>query len=314
MGKAGRCACIFLPYLLGIGALVCLIMVFLGDRYKTDTLQKLWLMKIDTSELKTDIDNDSDLRVLAQALGKSAGQIKDWYTIGLWNQCHGSYKGDEMITEGCSSPHRKYWFDPKKEFNLGDIPVERLYSADFKEALEAYQKASEALYYIFIVAFITTILEILVGIGAIFSRWGSFFTTLVSLVAGVFTVALAIYVSVIFPIISGAINNDLADLKIKSSIGRRVLACLWIAVLCAAVSFLFWFSSICCCSGKSPYGHKGDRPRGRGINAAEKGTYNYERVGPFGPGGAANDGSQVPLTSMAATREGGTAYEPFRHA
>lgn len=88
-----------------------------------------------------------------------------------------------MVTEGCSDPHIKYWFDPKKEFNLGDIPVDELYSDKLKNALNTYHKASNALYYIFIIAFVTTIVEILAGIGAIFSRWGSFFTTLVSLVS-----------------------------------------------------------------------------------------------------------------------------------
>lgn len=132
--------------------------------------------------MKTNIEN-SDLAKFAEALGKSAGDIKDWYTIGLWNQCHGSFKNGEMVTEGCSDPHIKYWFDPKKEFNLGDIPVDELYSDKLKNALNTYHKASNALYYIFIIAFVTTIVEILAGIGAIFSRWGSFFTTLVSLVS-----------------------------------------------------------------------------------------------------------------------------------
>ncbi|KAI5303503.1 hypothetical protein KEM56_007475 [Ascosphaera pollenicola] len=213
-----------------------------------------------------------------------------------------------MVTEGCSDHQIKYWFDPQKEFDLGDISVDELYSSKLKEALNTYHKASDALYYIFMIAFIATIIEIVSGIGAIFSRWGSFFTTLVSLVAGVFTIALAVYVSVMFPIISGAINNDLKDVDITSETGKRVLACLWLAAACAVVSFIFWLMSICCCSGRSPYGHKNDR----NAPVAEKATYPYERVGPFG-NAANNSQSAVPLTSMAA-HPGGTAYEPYRHA
>lgn len=113
-----------------------------------------------------------------------------------------------------------------------------------------------------------------------------------------------------FPIISGAINHDLKDVDIKSNIGKRVLACLWLAAVFAFVSFIFWLMSICCCSGRSPYGHKDTR---RSLDDEKPSSYTYDRVGPFG--GHVSNGSQsaVPLTSMAAN-DGATAYEPYRHA
>jgi hypothetical protein len=71
----------------------------------------------------------------------------------------------------------------------------------------------------------------------------------------------------------------------------------------------FWFLSVCCCSGRSPYNKNAERAS-RGKTRAEKTPYTYERVGsPYmGP----NAGQSVPLNSYGGAQPTGSAYEPFR--
>jgi hypothetical protein len=47
MGKAGRVACIFTPYVLTIASLICIIMVGLGcTKSSSDTLNNLYFMRV----------------------------------------------------------------------------------------------------------------------------------------------------------------------------------------------------------------------------------------------------------------------------
>lgn len=50
MGKAGRVACIFTPYVLTIASLICIIMVGLGcTKSSSDTLNNLYFMRVSFS-------------------------------------------------------------------------------------------------------------------------------------------------------------------------------------------------------------------------------------------------------------------------
>ncbi|KAK2810666.1 hypothetical protein FQN50_002706 [Emmonsiellopsis sp. PD_5] len=309
MGKGGRIACIFTPYILTLGSLACLILVGLGMTKPSSPLNTFYFVKADLKDIDTNSDGIAEKLLpfthgLQQADGR--GQIHDYYLIGLWNHC---YKDEADKEWKCTDRKTKYYFDPVAEWGLDDSQAEGFLPERLDDGISAYKKVTGWMFVAFVIAFVATLVEILVGISAIFSRWGSLVTTVVSSVSSFFYIAAAVTATALYGILVGAVNTSLKPYEIKSSLGKNMFATLWIGVAFSLASGLFWLFSVCCCSGRSPYGH--DDRRGK-RTYAEKTPYTYERVS--SPYGGPQGSSAVPLTSMPAPPAGrDMAYEPFRH-
>lgn len=187
MGKAGRFACIFIPMALTIASLVCLIFVFLGSRdAKNGTTNQYWFFRADTSNFTTSpnvdlvkgssIDNN-----LIDAIGalKTANNISDFYQIGLWNYCDGNKTNSDFNVDFCSKPEQNYFFNLTEVWGLSGSE-ENLIPKTLSDGLKAYQKVAHWMFIAYSVALAATALEIFVGFFAVFSRWGSCVTTIVS--------------------------------------------------------------------------------------------------------------------------------------
>ncbi|EZF24357.1 hypothetical protein H112_03212 [Trichophyton rubrum D6] len=250
---------------------------------------------------------NSQLQPLAHGLeqAKAKGDIHDFYIVGIWNYCYGDSKdGSDKVTF-CSPRRSRFWFNPAEVWGVDDT-IEQLYPSSLQKGLNTYQKVAGWIYVAYAVAISASAIQLLVGISAIFSRWGSFFTTLVAGVATVFTIGGAATASVLYGTLVGAIKAGLKPFDIKADVGTRMLAIYWLGGLLTLAGGFFWLLSVCCCSGRSPYGHRDDR---RGITA-EKTPYTYERVAsPYG----VHPGSAVPMHNMPPHHTQDTAYEPFRH-
>ena len=238
--------------------------------------------------------------------------------------------------QNCSSPQTIFFFDAIKiwglDSNTTGTDLEALLPSSLRTGLNTYEKVSKAMSVVYIIAVASTALTILVGISAIFSRWGSFATTFFAAASGIFTLAASVIATALFFTVKGVMNDALEeDYGIRTDVGSKGYIVTWIASAFAVGSGLFWMLSICCCSGRydselgsvlcihaniicrSPY-NPGSKDARR--TRAEKTPYTYERVGsPYlGPQG----GQAVPLTNMggnapSAQRERETAYEPFRN-
>ncbi|KAI9810174.1 MAG: hypothetical protein M1827_006620 [Pycnora praestabilis] len=322
MGKAGRFACIFAPFALTLASLICIVLVGLGGTNKSSTtLANLYFFKADTSNftLNTNVlpGTDLDSKLVQEGLNatKSALNLKDFYTVSLWNYCDGdkvTEKGgavDEVVSF-CSPRQANFWFNPVEVWGLNGTGIEEAFPKTFKDALDTYQTVSHWMYIAYIVAFIATIVEIVVGFFAIFSRWGSFATTIVSTISSIFILGASITATVLFSILAGDFNSLLKTYGIHGSLGGNMFATTWLAVVFSWGAGLFWLFSVCCCSGRSP--HSKDNKRVK----VEKTPYTYERVGsPVGGHGVNNNGGQrssnVPLMNIGG-KNNNTAYEPFR--
>ena len=195
---------------------------------------------------------------------------------------------------------------------------------------------------LYVLALVCTILTLVVGVSAVFSRWGSFFTTFFAAGSALFTLAASGVATALFVTIDDVLNKFLKPYEVQSSLGGDVLRTTWAGTVFALGAGLFWLLSVCCCSGRSPW-HKDERGYGfRGVTGSgfnddggdgrgrrrikvEKTPYTYERVGsPYlGPRDSQH---AVPLKDMRtgtfglgfgedvprAQRETDTAYEPFR--
>ena len=258
-------------------------------------------------------DSSHNVTILGGALqaAKQNLGMQDYYTIYLRSYC--GWNGNDKYAN-CTNPKSYFWFDPINVWGLNDTgtPVHDYLSHGFTDGLDTYHAASKAMFVLYVAALAATSATLLVGISAIFSRWGSFFTTFCAKAASACFIGASGLASGIFLIMRRTMNNELKDdYGITTSIGGKSLALSWIGTAFAVGAGFFWLLSVCCCSGRSPYNPGGREAR---RTRAEKTPYTYERVGsPYlGP----RDTQSVPLQNFGGEGGGhgqrGSAYEPFR--
>lgn len=346
MGKVGRAACITIPWALTVASFICLVMVEVSG-WNKGVLPSYYFMKVNFTDM--DISSTSTLdntNTLALALQEVENNLADVYEIHLWNYCS-SDKRDGDITY-CSKRQADYAFNPIAVFGLnkttptstssssgalqsleskvtGSINSEEetLLGKGAKDALDVYRKASKAMFVLYAVSFWTTLATIILGITAIFSRWGSFLTWIFAVVSSILTLAAVALSTALFVALVEAFRGVFDPYNIHTQLGTHVLAVTWLSVLFSWAGTLFWLFSVCCCSG-NPH-HKSNK--GGLWNAERKGMgygeYNhggqqrekgYDRASsPFL--GHSDDADRVPLNAYPGqTAYGQTgSYEPFRH-
>ncbi|EEQ85462.1 hypothetical protein RJZ56_004354 [Blastomyces dermatitidis] len=333
MGKGGRIACIFTPYLLSIGALVCLVFVGLGVTNTKAPLKNIYFVKADLKDLDLNSKGiPNELLPFTNSLQQAdaSGNLHDFYLVGLWNHCYGEYENGEFKIVRCTDRKAKYWFNPIDEWDLEDLVEDnsddKFLPDNLDKGLSAYKKVAGWMFIAFIVAFVATCVELLVGIAAVFSRWGSLVVTIVSAVSSVFFFAAAITATAMYAALTAAINTSLKPYNVHATLGKNMFATLWLGVAFSLASGVFWLFSVCCCSGRSPYSHSnnagggigGGRRGTRGVSGitAEKTPYTYERVSdPYGGAGSTTAPFMPAAAGGPPANANGRdmAYEPFRH-
>jgi hypothetical protein len=153
------------------------------------------LLQADTSEFKKDPDNiaehlpdniqlDSNLLQSLQGAASSK-DLKDFYQVGLWSYCEGDKDdktGVETIT-WCSKSKSNFWFDPFSVWELKDTSAQKIAGDDMQKGLDTYKKVAGWMVWSFGLALLLSVAEFIIGFFAIFSRWGSLITTIVSTVS-----------------------------------------------------------------------------------------------------------------------------------
>jgi hypothetical protein len=260
-------------------------------------------------------------------------KLKDFYTVALWNYCSGTKdsKTHALIFDYCGKPQASYWFNPLQVWGLNETGGAGLageFPKQVKTAMKTYQTVAKWMFVAYVAAFVTTVVEFIVGIFAVLSRWGSFVTTVISCVSlshpsivianlqskdlthsqasSILILLASITSTALYAALAGSFNSALKSFGIRGSLGRPMLSATWLAVAFSWGAGLFWLFSTCCCSGKS------NTKRVK----VEKAPYTYERVASPYMGQSGNH-EGVKLQDMGQHREGkkgGEAYEPFRHA
>ncbi|KAF1939118.1 integral membrane protein-like protein [Clathrospora elynae] len=324
MGKVGRFACILTPMLLTLASLICFVIVMLGQTpWKGNSApstalgRELYFFKADTSNITLDPqtildklpDNIQPNNDFLTAIQNSASskQLKDFYQVGLFSYCEGdkdNATGKETITY-CSARKFQFHFDPTEVWGLKNTSVQAILGEKFETGMNAYAKVAGWMNWAFVIVLVLTGVEFVVGFFAVFSRWGSLVTTVVSTAQTIFALAAAITATALYATITGIFESVLRPYNIDASMGKQMLSTLWLAVAFSIASGFFWLASVCCCSGRSP--HK--------KVVVEKTPYTYERVASPAFGG--QQGHQMQSSSQwpksgHGQEQSGTAYEPFR--
>lgn len=214
-----------------------------------------------------------------------------------------------------------------------------------KKALDVYRSVAKWQFIAYEVSFWTTLATIVIGILAIFSRWGSLFTWILSIVSSrlnllpsaavltflkvstLFTFAASLTSSILFGTLTGALKGAFDPYNIKVKIGSHALGVAWLATAFSVGATLFWLFSVCCCSGRSNPHHKDNKgglwhaePKGQGYQGGYgRGSVRVEKTGGGYERVASPMGDRVPLTDYPQQQSGygrhmhpGGAYEPFR--
>ena len=305
-----------------------LITVSLGGTNKSnDTLNKLYFFRANTSDFNATNEDFTDkaLELLTQnnATSVNTTTVYDFYHVSLWNYCAGNFTNSTASKDNtnddvtfCSKHTNEFWFNPVEVWGLNQSVADQLFGKALNDGLKAYRAVAKWMFISYLVAIIATIVEVLVGFLALFSRWGSLATTIVSSVSSFFLLAFALTATILYATLTGTFNTALKKYNIHASVGHNIFVILWLAVAFSLASGLFWLFSSCCCSGRS------DKIKGYGDNASRKGVkaertpYTYERVespflGQTGNAGPAPAYHQnVPMDNMGHKA---TSYEPFRH-
>ncbi|MCJ1471939.1 hypothetical protein MMC13_000581 [Lambiella insularis] len=321
MGKAGRFVCVALPMILTLLSLAFLIILGLGGTNANNSyLSNIYFLEANTTAVYRNATLKSTLTGLpannyTDPLDKTAdGKIilENFYYIGMWGYCAGSGANttnsilafgqtSAQAVDFCTARQLHFWFDPRNVWGFSGSVFDAMFSNDLTNVINYYeQTASKWLSTLYILAVVATGVEIIVGIGGLFSRLGSIFTTIASVVSSAFLFAFAILATVTFAGLGVAFNVSFKNYGIEFYLGRTMFIYLWLAVVLSLVSGIFWAFSSCCCSGRSREG-----AYNKMGTQAERTPYTYERV----------DGPAVNYQTQPMNNVGGrpTAYEPFRH-
>ena len=323
-----------------------LIAVGLGGTNKSNNgLNKLYFFRANTSDINPGATNvdipgviSQFLNVNASSTGSNTTAIQDFYHVGLWNYCSGDFGNNNSVSKDnandhvtyCSKRTNEFWFNPVEVWGLNQTQADALFGKELTNGLKVYRTVAKWMFISYLVATIATAVEVIVGFFALFSRWGSLVTTIVSSVSGIFLIGFALTSTILFSTLTGTFNHALKKYNIHASLGHNVFVLIWLSVAFSWAAGIFWLFSSCCCSGRSDRikgyndkpsqssrGASGGGGGGRGFKA-EHTPYTYERVeSPF-LGHSANAGTgpspsyhqNVPMANMGPKD---TAYEPFRH-
>lgn len=321
-----------------IASLILLIAVGLGGTNKSNNgLNNLYFFRATTHGIQANASNvdvpDFISRYLnvPNTVGSSNVTVKDFYHVGLWNYCAGDLRANRTFDKYdasntddvtlCTKRQSSFWFNPVEVWGLTGTEADQFFSKELRHGLNIYKSVAKWMVISYLVAIIATAVEIVIGVFALFSRWGSLVTTIVTTVSSFFIISFALTATILYTTLAGTFNVALKNYNIHGSIGNKIYVITWAAVLCSWAAGIFWLFSTCCCSGRSDR-IKGYNDMGKKGSKDVHTPYNYSRVeSPFlGHSGnqqpspsyqkSPNPQLAVPMQNMGPRS---TAYEPFRH-
>ncbi|KAI4148425.1 MAG: hypothetical protein LQ340_005091 [Diploschistes diacapsis] len=304
--------------ILTVLTLVFLVMIGLGGTNSSNNyLSNLYFIKANTTNVTANPDfSNNPANPNTDPMDKTPDNkiiIQNYYTVSLWGYCAGA--GDNTTrsilafgqktaatVDFCSPRQLQYGFDPSQVWGLSPDAQQDIFSNDFYNYVNNTYLATNRKWMstLFILACVSTGLQLFVGIGGLFSRLGSLFTTLSSLFTTGFIFAFAVITTLTYTRFAVSANLGLDSLGISMSVGTTMLAYMWLAFSTSFIAGLFWAFSSCCCSA-----HPREQLRkGSGSAMAERVPYSYERV---------TDAPYGVTQTVNAERAGPYATPQYRH-
>jgi hypothetical protein len=264
MVAAGRFVCVALPFVLTLASLVCILITLLAGVGSNH----LNVFEIDTKDLsiapsdlhrfegtitKRLIHESTTAALSGLSASNSAGNITaadlslaDSYKVSLWNFC--STYGTNTF---CSDP--KFNF-AASELNVPNNILVTLTGLNvtlpnnIRDSLKTFTTVSKWTQVVYIIAAVTAVLELAVGIFAFCSRAGSCVTFIMSGISTSAVVAASILATGEGAVVVAAIKTSTEVYGVKASLNATFLAITWLGAAFSIAGGLFWLFSVCCCA------------------------------------------------------------------
>jgi len=343
MGGVGRALCVSLPFILTAISLVTLLIVGLAGVTGSNLslfevvpkdlsisladLQTLNVKKKRSaanlpinvrglpevrSSISGAIDAASNINITAAQLN-----LADKYNFYLWNFVE--VRGD-VTTK--TAPRFDYASNFTNTTSITNLAAGTGLTISIPKAvqsgLSAFANLIKWTQVVFIIAGVATIITILVGIAAFFSRIGSCVTWIVSAISTAAIVAFATLATITSTSVVGILTAAAEPFGVHSSVNTTWLVIIWVGVAAAVASGLFWLFTICCCAPSS--GRSGKRHSRGGDSEKVIGGKGYQPVhDPFRNEPYAGQQSgiynqqqhAIPMNNVKTSRA--QAYEPYSH-
>jgi hypothetical protein len=277
-------------------SIVFLVLVEIGNLNDKPVIRSTYFLRIDLANvIPASVPNAVFINSIAQSIG-----LHDFYQVGLWNFCEG-YSGQGI--SDCSAHKTLYWFNPVEiilnELLAGaaiTLPTEVL------DVLHIVKTASFWMFSCFLIGSILTFLCIFFAPMGFSKkpRWQHkakriFFRqlpiTVLTFAAMLFTAAGSVIATVMFVIFKQTFSGA-ADLNIEASLGKPMLAFMWISTGLNLIGFLMQVGTccgVCCCTGRRKaerksqmYSSQGPGPREKdstGSSTGSPGRFGFKRRG-----------------------------------
>ncbi|ORY87782.1 actin cortical patch SUR7/pH-response regulator pali [Protomyces lactucae-debilis] len=245
MGNAARTIFVTVPLLCATTAMVFQIIVLIAG-LDSPGVRGLYYMRLDTRNIVA--ASATPFSAIINSVASQLG-LMDYYQAALWTYCSGPSKnGSFESPTRCTPSSTSFWFNPvqiiQDDLYVGNVIT---IPQDIQDDLDLVKTAYAWLKPICIVACVFSFLAILAILPAYRSRWGSFFATIISFVAALFSVGQAVVATVLFSIFSSVINDNLPDLNVKASLGTPMFVLAWLSAGFSLVAFIFVLFTLCCC-------------------------------------------------------------------
>ncbi|KAB5549787.1 SUR7 protein [Coniochaeta sp. 2T2.1] len=353
MGNFGRWACVALPFILTLGAVIALLVAGLAGVAD----KSLYMFQINTTDLqispaslaslvdrraaapiefhdasllpaekKESADAAADATTTSVTTDAKTGNITaadlglfDVYDIGLWGWCNTAQNG----TRSCTKPEFNW---AEKQLNMTTDGLEGIASAagqkltlpkEITGAIKTFSSIAKWTQVVFIIAAIALGLELFFGLFTSCSRGFSCLTFIVAGVAAVAVCGYAALATAMSVVVVGAVEASAKFYGVQADFNTKYLAAVWIAAAFAIAASFFWMFTVCCCAPDHS-----SRRSGRKRHLDEEGE-KLVPVGAYQPindqngyQGGYNNGHSNPQYGYAPQprAQRNLAYEPYSHS
>lgn len=300
MGNLGRYACVALPFLLTLAAVISILVAGLAGVAD----KSLFMFQVNTTDLsispasitslinqrsleqRTEFHDPSLLDPTATAGAPGAAStgttgaatsggskssnitaadlgLFNLYDIGLWGWCYTPQNG----SRACTKPQFNW---AAIELNMTSNSIKGVGAAAGKNvtlpkevtaAINTFSNVTKWTEIVFIIAMVTLGVELVFGFFANCSR---VFSCLTFIIAGVATVAVcgfAAMATAMSAVVVGAVDASAKFYGVKADLNTKFLATVWIGAAFALAAGFFWMFTCCCCAPDHSSKRSGGRKR-----------------------------------------------------
>ncbi|KAJ6102332.1 SUR7/PalI family-domain-containing protein [Penicillium sp. IBT 16267x] len=269
---------VFIALGLSIASLICILLVVLGGINKeSQILGDLYAFQID---LKTFFANEPEgayrgiipgitnmtvgeipgvttaNQAFADALWytRGANELSQFYSIYLWDYCasNGSVVNSAAV---CTQHGANATFNPFTAMNLsqhtGSQSEDTVYPTTLADGMRVYSGAIGWLRASFIIAAVAKFVELVIGVVAATSKWGSLFATFIAVATSVFILMVNITQTVIWTVIVAAWKDSLGSIGVNAHLGKGFMVTIWLSLVLSFSGSVWWLLRMCCANSRS---------------------------------------------------------------